>query len=258
MRLLFIGDIFGKPGRTLIKRELPRLRQELALDICLANCENAAQGSGITEDTLKELFSAGIDAFTGGNHLWDKKQGAEYLKTEYRIARPLNFPKDAFGQDIAYLRTPAGKRLAIISLCGQVFLDTPFPPLFTLEEKLKTLDTNLIFVDFHAEATGEKRALGFYFDGKVSAIIGTHTHIQTADEEILPQGTAYLSDVGMTGPHNSVIGVKKEIILQKMLTGMPIRFEPAEDGLQLNAVLIDIDEHTGKATSIQRVRNAYE
>jgi len=256
IRLLFWGDIFGRSGRDLIKENISALREEFQADFCIANCENMASGRGITERTVKELFDAGIDAFTSGNHLWDKKESLLYLKIEKRITKPLNYPEAAAGSPWCILEKENGKKLAIISVTGQVFMQPCNSPFTAIDNVLPKLleETKAILVDFHAEATGEKRTMAFYLDGKVSALVGTHTHIQTADEEILPQGTAYITDVGMNGPHDSIIGVKKNLILQKNRTGMPVRFEPATTGNQINAVFIELDEETGKAQKITRIR----
>ena len=258
MNILFIGDIFGSPGRSLMKKYLPELRKEFKIDFCIANGENTAHGKGITEKTATELFLCGIDCFTSGNHIWDKKESIEYLKREPRILKPLNYSEKAVGATL-YIANVGKSKLAVVNLIGQVYMnpvDSPFTALEKILPKIKK-ETNNIFVDFHAEATAEKRALGFYFDGQISAMIGTHTHVQTADEEILPNKTAYITDVGMTGPHDSCIGITKEIVIKKMKTSMPQRFEIAESGLQINAVVIKIDETTGNAVSIQRIRRKY-
>ena len=256
IKVLFFGDIFGRSGRTIVKAELFALKKEFKADFCIANCENIASGRGITEKTVKELFEAGIDAFTGGNHLWDKKEGIPYLNKEKRIAKPLNYPEAALGSPWYILEKNPTEKLAIICLTGQVFMQPCDSPFSVIDRYLPLIqkETKAILIDFHAEATGEKRTLGFYLDGKVSAVLGTHTHIQTADEEILPSGTAYISDVGMNGAHDSIIGVKKELILQKTRTGMPIRFEPATTGNQINAVMVEIDPESGKAREIIRIR----
>ncbi|HPR16871.1 MAG TPA: TIGR00282 family metallophosphoesterase [Candidatus Cloacimonadota bacterium] len=255
MKILFIGDIFGKPGRAIIKDCLTDLKREFATDAVIANGENVAQGRGITEKTATELFHAGIDAFTSGNHLWDQKNALEYIKTEQRIVKPLNYPAQSPGFSSFILDVANGK-LALLCLVGQAFMSPAGFPHEAIDKILPEIQSQTpnILVDFHAEATAEKRALGFYLDGKVSALLGTHTHIQTADEEILPGGTAYITDVGMTGPHDSVIGTEKKIILEKLLNGIPQRYDVAQNGWQLNAVFLELDEQTGKAISIQRIR----
>jgi len=256
MNILFVADVFGRPGRQVVKNRLPELKTELAIDVCIANCENSASGLGITEKTADELFNAGIDVLTGGNHLWDKKEVLDYLAIENRILKPANYPPKALGSQYFIKTLPNDQKLAIITLCGQAFMSPANSPLLVMEEMLPILkeQSDFIFVDFHAEATAEKRAFGLYFDGQISAVVGTHTHVQTADEEILPGGTAYITDAGMTGPHYSVIGMKKEIIFEKMITGMPFKYEVADRGKQLNAVFISVDEKTGKATKIERIR----
>jgi len=258
MNILFFGDIFGSPGRNLIKKYLPELRRKFKIDFCIANGENTAHGKGITEKTATELFNCGIDCFTSGNHIWDKKESIDYLKREPRILKPLNYHKDAIGATL-YIANVGKSKLAVVNLIGQVYMnpiDSPFIALDNILPEIKEVTDN-IFVDFHAEATAEKRALAFYFDGRISAMVGTHTHIQTADEEILPNNTAYITDVGMTGPHDSCIGIDKDIVIKKMITSMPQQFKPAEGGLQINAVVIEIDENTGNAVEIQRIMRKY-
>jgi len=260
MNVLFIGDIFGKPGRFVIRNYLADVIEELGIDVCIANGENVAGGRGITEKTAGQLFDGGIDVFTSGNHLWDKKDSLEYIASEKRILKPINYPPDALGAQYFIKTISPGNTLAIVSLIGQAFITTADSPLFSLKKLLPELHnhTNKILVDFHAEATAEKRALGLYFDGQISAFVGTHTHIQTADEEILPRGTGYITDVGMTGPHNSVIGIQKEIIFEKMETGMPQRYETAKHGLQLNAVFLKIDDLNGRTLEIKRLKREYD
>ncbi len=257
MRFLFFGDVFGKPGRRVVMNNLHKLRDEFRIDVSIMNCENLASGRGVTQKTASPLFDIGIDAFTSGNHLWDRKQSIDYLHSEPRIVKPLNFPCDAAGSS-HYIIDKGGIRICVLTLVGQAFMTGADLPFQSLSRALPGFqrESDMIVVDFHAESTAEKRALGLYFDGQIQAVLGTHTHIQTADEEILPNGTAYITDVGMTGPHDSVIGVKKEIILEKMRTGMPVLYEVAESGLQINAVVFEIDDSTGKAVSIQRVRRS--
>ncbi|MCF7858947.1 MAG: TIGR00282 family metallophosphoesterase [Candidatus Cloacimonetes bacterium] len=258
MNVLFIGDIFGSPGRKLITENLSVLKKEFAIDFCIANGENTAHGKGITEKTAGKLFRSGIDCFTSGNHIWDRKESIDFIENEVRILRPLNFSEKAVGAT-SYIANSGKTKICVINLVGQVYMspaDSPFTALEKLLPEIKKI-TNKIIVDFHAEATAEKRAFGFYFDGQVSAILGTHTHIQTADEEILPQQTAYITDVGMTGPHDSSIGMTKEIVIQKMITSMPQKFDIAENGLQINAVALEIDDKTGKAVKITRIKRKY-
>ncbi|MFA5499062.1 MAG: TIGR00282 family metallophosphoesterase [Candidatus Cloacimonadia bacterium] len=256
MNILFIADVFGNPGRQIVKRRVPQLREELKIDVCIANCENSAAGKGVTEKTADDLFNAGVDVLTSGNHLWDKKEVYDYLAIEKRITKPLNYPPKALGNPYFVKTLPSGKKMAIVTLIGQAFMSAAMSPFLVLDEMLPELkkEADFVFVDFHAEATAEKRAFGYYFDGRVQAVVGTHTHIQTADEEILPKGTAYITDAGMTGPHDSVIGIKKEIIFEKMITGMPCRYDVADGGKQFNGVFIEVDENTGKAVQIKRIK----
>lgn len=253
MKIIFFGDIYGKAGREVITKSMVDLREEFRADFIIANGENLASGRGITEKTARQIFAAGVDAFTSGNHLWDKKESLEYIKKEKKILKPINYPEKAVGNRF-YICEKGDAKLAIICVAGQAFMPPSNSPFDAMDTILAELDCTHTFVDMHAEATAEKRALGFYLDGRVSALVGTHTHIQTADEEILPKGTAYLTDVGMTGPHDSVIGVKKEIILEKITSGMPARYESSKKGLQINAVFIELDDETGLALKIERIK----
>lgn len=258
MNILFIGDIYGRPGRNLITSELFSLRNEFFIDMVIANGENLAHGKGITKRTGTEMFDAGIDVFTSGNHLWDKKESFNYLNEEKRILKPLNYSKNAPGNDFYIFTTSNGEKIGVMNFAGQAFMpptNSPFERFDEIYPKIKEY-TDLILVDFHAEATAEKRAFGFYLDGKVSAVFGTHTHIQTADEEILPNGTAYITDAGMTGSHDSVIGVKKGIILKKITEGIPVKYEMAEKGLQINGVIVEIIK--GKVEKVFRLKRHYE
>ncbi len=259
MNVLYLGDIVGKPGRNLVTEHLPNLRKEFDISVCIANGENVAQGRGITEKTAHELFLAGVDVFTSGNHLWDKKESLDFIASEPRIIKPLNFPEKAIGSKYFIFETAEQQKIAVLCLIGQVFMTPADSPYATFERILPEIAeiTNIIFIDFHAEATAEKRALGFYLEGKITALIGSHTHIQTADEEILPRGTAYITDAGMTGPHDSVIGTDKEIIMQKFTSGMPLRFDVASGGLQINGVVVIVDDNTGRATDIIRIKRNY-
>lgn len=256
MRILMIGDIVGRPGRKAVKETLMTIRQELKLDAIIANGENAAGGNGITADIGADLFEYGVDVLTMGNHVWDKREAVSYINKEIRIVRPANYPPGSPGRGAGIYHV-GGYTIGVINLSGRVYLSTLDCPFRLADELLQTVrnETQIIIVDFHAEATSEKVALGWYLDGRVSAVLGTHTHIQTADERILPQGTAYISDVGMTGPRNSVLGVKTELVLEKFTTQMPVRFEVADGPYQFNAVVIDIDEITGVATNIERIYN---
>ncbi|NTW04649.1 MAG: TIGR00282 family metallophosphoesterase [Peptococcaceae bacterium] len=257
MRLLMIGDIVGTPGIRAVKENLPALIKELFIDAVIANGENAAGGSGITREIARELFSYGVDVITMGNHVWSQKEILTYIDQEERIIRPANYPSGAPGKGIVVVKTKSGNNLGVINISGRVFmqeLDCPFKKADELVNLIKT-KAEVILVDFHAEATSEKIAMGWFLNGRVSAVCGTHTHVQTADERILSEGTAYITDVGMTGPRDSVIGVKKETVLEKFLTQMPKRFEVAAGLYQFNGALIDIDDETGFAKGIERIQN---
>lgn len=260
MNILFIGDIVGGPGREAVKQLLPELLRQHKLDFVIANAENAAGGSGITARVANELFDAGVCVLTSGDHIWKKREIFEIINEDKRILRPVNFPSGAPGAGARVFQTQAGIKVGVINLQGRVFmeaLDSPFKAALSAQEELSR-EAKVILVDVHAEATSEKVALGWYLDGKVSAVLGTHTHIQTADEKILPQGTAYITDVGMTGPYDSVIGRKIEDVLERFLTSVPVRFEVAQENIQLHGVVLEIDENTGKARSIVRVQRKLE
>ena len=255
MRILFIGDIVGKPGRELVRRGLSGLVDFHRIDLVIANAENAAAGFGITREIGDQLLEWGVDVMTSGNHIWDKKEALDYIGAESRLLRPANYPAGAPGKGSYLARTRDGRSVGVVNVMGRVFMlniDDPFAVVLREIEALKER-TRIIFVDFHAEATSEKIAMGWHLDGKVTALVGTHTHVQTADERILPRGTAYLTDVGMTGPHDSIIGVDIQAALGKFLTALPARFETATDNPRLNAVMIEADEQTGRATDIERL-----
>lgn len=258
VNILFIGDIVGRPGRQAVSRELHRLVDRYNVDVVIANGENASGGFGITAETARELFACGIHLFTSGNHIWDKKEALEYLKKEERIIRPANYPEGAPGKGSAVVVTPGGVKVAVLNLEGRVFMNSLDCPFKTADREIAALAavTNIILVDFHAEATSEKSSLGWYLDGRVSAFVGTHTHVQTADERILPAGTAYITDVGMSGAFDSVIGVRKDEPIYKFLTQLPAKFEVAKKDLRLNGVVLTIDDSSGKALSIERVNIA--
>ncbi|MEO8274682.1 MAG: TIGR00282 family metallophosphoesterase [Thermoanaerobaculia bacterium] len=254
MKLLFVGDVIGKPGRQALKRLLPRLVDERKADYVVVNVENMAGGFGVTPETLAELDDLPIHALTTGNHVWDKKEVLDMLEHEPRLLRPANYPDGNPGRGIHIGETASGVKVATINLEGQVFMkniDSPFRVadrlLASLEGKVK-----VIFVDMHAEATSEKQALGIYLDGRVSAVVGTHTHVPTADDRVLPQGTAYLTDAGMTGPYEGVIGFRADRVLQRFLLQAPAAFEVAKRDVRLAGVLVDIDEATGLARGIER------
>ncbi|MFH0917946.1 MAG: TIGR00282 family metallophosphoesterase [Candidatus Omnitrophota bacterium] len=256
MKILFIGDIVGAPGREAIKKLVGPLKQELGIDFVIANAENASGGSGITSRVATELFASEVDVLTSGDHIWKKAEIFELINQEERILRPLNFPSGAPGRGASVFMSKNGIKVGVININGRVFmeaLDCPFKAALKAAEELAA-ETKIIIVDIHAEATSEKIALGWYLDGKVSAIFGTHTHIQTADEKILPQGTAYITDVGMTGPYDSVIGRRVEDVLTRFLSSIPMRFQVAEGNIQLHGALVEIDEATGKARSILRIQ----
>ncbi|HQD75099.1 MAG TPA: TIGR00282 family metallophosphoesterase [Bacillota bacterium] len=260
MRLLMIGDIVGRPGRRAIKANLSELKREFDLDLIIANGENAAGGNGITKDVAQELFSAGVDVLTMGNHVWNIREAYEYINSEPRIIRPANYPPGTPGIGSSVFETRRKVKVAVINLAGRVFLqslDCPFRKVDEILPRVKKA-AQVVVVDFHAEATSEKIAMGWYLAGRVSAVVGTHTHVQTADERILPGGTAYITDLGMTGPLNSVLGVKKEIVIEKFKTQLPQRFEVASGPYQFNAVIIDIDEYSGEAYAIKRIQNYEE
>jgi len=266
VKLLFIGDIVGQPGRRAVAELLPKLREQHEVDFVIANGENSAGGSGITPKTAGEIFPAGVDVITSGDHLWDQKEVLELLANEKRFLRPLNYPPDVPGRgsgvfEVSYrsFSIPPPVKIAVLNAQGRTFmqpqLDNPFP-LVLEEVKSMREQTKIIFVDFHAEATSEKIAFARFLDGQVSAVVGTHTHVQTADEQIFPGGTAYLSDAGFTGSHESVLGREIEPVVKKFLTAMPQRFEVAKDRVLLQGVLIEINEATGQAVNIQRVSEA--
>jgi len=253
MRILFVGDIVGRPGRKTFLTQLPLLKKEFSkIDFVIVNGENAAAGKGLTEKIKDEFFDAGVDGITSGNHIWDRSDFYTVLDEETRIVRPANYPPGCPGIGVTVL-SKRGLKLGLINLQGRVFMPDTDCPFRKADEILEDFADVSTLIDFHAEATSEKKALGFYLDGRVSAFLGTHTHVQTADEEILPKGTAYISDVGMTGAHHSAIGMTLESVLPKFLTGLPSRFQVASDDLRLNAVLIDIDTETKKATHIERI-----
>ncbi|MFA5090281.1 MAG: TIGR00282 family metallophosphoesterase [Candidatus Omnitrophota bacterium] len=256
MKILFIGDIVGEPGREAVKRLVPALRREYGLDFVVANAENSSGGSGITLKVSQELFASEVDVLTSGDHIWKKREIFDFISQEERILRPLNFPVGAPGRGAALFKTKTGQNIGVINVNGRVFMEALECPFKTALASLQELskETKVIIVDIHAEATSEKIALGWYLDGKVSAVLGTHTHVQTADEKVMPLGCAYITDVGMTGPFDSVIGRNVEDVLARFLTSIPRRFEVAEGNIQLQGVIVEVDEATGRAGSIQRLQ----
>ncbi len=260
IKILFIGDIVGSPGRAAVKAIVPKLRQKEGIGAVIANAENSAGGSGITPRTARDLFQSGCDVLTSGDHVWRRPEVIEVLNKENNVLRPANFPKSTPGRGSVVFKTPEGVGVGVICLLGRVFIDAMVdPPFRVVQEEVKALkgQTPCIIVDMHAEATSEKIAMGWFLDGEVSAVLGTHTHIQTADEHILPKGTAYITDAGMTGPYDSVIGRKKEKIIETFLTGMPTRFELGTENIELHGVIVEIDEKTGKALAIKRVKECF-
>lgn len=257
MRLLMIGDVVGRRGRKAVQINVSDLKRVYALDMVIANGENAAGGNGITRETAQELFAAGVDVLTMGNHVWNKREALDYIGQERRIVRPANYPPGAPGVGVNIYKTEAKVNVAVINLAGRAFMQLADCPFRKADELIQHINgrAKVIVVDFHAEATSEKMALGWYLAGRVSAVCGTHTHVQTADERILPGGTAYLTDLGMSGPYDSIIGSNKEIIIQRFITQLPAKMEIASGLFQFNGALIEIDETTGEAISIERVQN---
>jgi metallophosphoesterase (TIGR00282 family) len=259
LKVLFIGDIVGKVGRSAVKSLLPSLLDKFKIDLVIANGENIAGGFGLTEALVSELFKAGIHVITTGNHVWDKKDFIAYLSKDNRVLRPLNYPPGVPGYGSIIINMPDNLKAAVLNISGRVFMsnmDCPFRAVKAELEYIKK-ETNIIMIDLHAEATSEKVAFGYFVDGQISALIGTHTHVQTADEKILPDGTAYITDVGMTGPSNSVIGIEVDQIINRFLTNMPAKFDTAHGEGILSAVVIEIKNDTGKATGIQRLQIKY-
>jgi metallophosphoesterase (TIGR00282 family) len=255
MRILFIGDIVGSPGRDILTKHLAEIVARERADLVIINGENSAAGFGITPKIAEELFALGPDVITGGNHSWDKKEIQEYIPNEPRLLRPANFPKSP-GRGLYVGTSRGGVRFAVLNLQGRVFMAPLDCPFRTADAELAKIppDVKVIFVDMHAEATSEKQAMGWYLDGRVSVVVGTHTHVATADERVLPNGTAFITDVGMTGPHESVIGMDRGAMVKRFLDSMPTKFEVAIGDVRINGILADVDETTGRARSIARVR----
>lgn len=255
MNILFIGDIFASPGRIIVARHLQEIISAEKIQLAIANAENSAGGFGITPQIAEDLFSQGLDVLTSGNHIWDKKEIFDYLPRTPRLLRPANYPADLPGNGLLVTKARNGVPVAIIDIQGRVHMPATDDPFRKADELLKSMDpaVKVRFVDFHAEVTSEKMAMGWYLDGRVSAVIGTHTHVPTADERILTGGTAYQTDVGMTGPYDSVIGSEKTLAIRRFLTAMPIRLDNAKSGAELHAVVITVDPETGRATAIRRL-----
>ena len=263
MKILFVGDVVGSPGRQIVREELAAVRAEHSADLVIVNCENAASGFGITPKLAEEMLAAGAEVLSGGNHIFDRKEILEYFATEPRLLRPANFAPDSPGRGVFAGKAKNGVPFALLNLQGRTFMAPNDCPFRTADRELERIASasvdsagppKIIIVDMHAEATSEKQAMGWYLDGRVTAVLGTHTHVATADERVLPMGTAYITDVGMTGPHDSVIGMDKRAMVRRFLDGMPTKFEVGEGDVRLNAVLIEADERTGRARSISRVR----
>jgi metallophosphoesterase (TIGR00282 family) len=253
MNILFVGDIFGSPGRRIVADHLQDIIEANEIDLTIANAENSAGGFGVTPAIAEELLGLGADVLTSGNHIWDKREIFDYLARQPRLLRPANYP-EAPGSGVVVYRAKNGVECAVINLQGRTYMPSTDCPFRKADQILAALDpaVKVKFVDFHAEVTSEKMAMGWYLDGRVSAMVGTHTHIPTADTRVLPGGTGYQTDCGMTGPYQSVIGVETGIIVQRFLTGLPVRMEAARQGAELHAVIVDVDEATGKARAIRR------
>ena len=253
MKILFVGDIFGAPGRRIVADHVEDIVKSNQIDLAIANAENAAGGFGITPAIAEDLFALGLDVLTSGNHVWDKRELYDYLNRQPRLLRPANYP-EAPGHGLVTVKARNGVECAVINLQGRTYMPSTDCPFRKADLLLSQIDpaVNVRFVDFHAEVTSEKMAMGWYLDGRVSAVVGTHTHVPTADTRILPGGTAYQTDCGMTGPFRSVIGVDTETILQRFLSGLPVRMEAAKHGVELHSVIVDVDEETGKARAVRR------
>jgi len=254
LRILFLGDVCAEPGRRAVEQELPGLRLELGVDFVVANGENAAAGYGITPKLAEPLYKAGVDCLTGGDHIYDRKEGWTFIASEHRLLRPLNYPAEAPGHGAGVFDCGV-TRVGVINLLGRVFLrplDCPFRRVLPVIEELHR-STPTIVVDMHAEATAEKQGMGWYLDGRVSAVVGTHTHVQTADERIMPNGTAYITDVGMCGAFESVLGMKADLSVRRMVEMVPVRLHPATGDVRLSGVVIDVDRATGRAEAIFRL-----
>jgi metallophosphoesterase (TIGR00282 family) len=262
LKILFLGDVFGKPGRQAVQRLVPRLIARDRVDLVVANAENSASGIGVTPDSADELLAAEVNLLTSGNHIWAKREILPYLeKPGCRLLRPANYPPGAPGRGRAIVETPDGRRLGVLNLEGRVFmkaLDDPFRAALEGIEALRAEGARAILVDMHCEATSEKNAMGWFLDGKVSAVLGTHTHVQTADARVLPGGTAFVTDVGMCGPWDSIIGVKKDLVIDRFLSARPVSFEPAKRDVWLQGAIVDVDDATGLARSIARVQERVE
>jgi metallophosphoesterase (TIGR00282 family) len=255
IRVLFIGDIVGEPGRKAIFRNLDRLKDELGLDLVIGNAENAAGGFGVTAEVARELFGLGIDVLTTGNHVWDKRETLDFIRDEKRLLRPANYPEGTPGSGSGVFATARGVRVGVVQVMGRVFMHPLDDPFRTAAREVAALkrETPIVIVDMHGEATSEKIAMGWHLDGSASAVLGTHTHVQTADERVLPGGTGYITDVGMTGPMDGVIGMKRDLVLSRFLTAVPKRLAVASGPALFAAVAVDLDPDTGRCSGISRV-----
>jgi metallophosphoesterase (TIGR00282 family) len=255
MRILFIGDIVGEPGRRIVRDRAADILVQQRIDLAIANCENAASGFGVTPRLVDELLATGIEVLSGGNHIWDRKEIFDYFPHQPRLLRPANFPDGSPGSGLFVGEARNGVGYAVLNLQGRTFMTPIDCPFRAADRELARIPpgVKVVLVDIHAEATSEKQAMGWYLDGRVSAVVGTHTHVPTGDAHVLPKGTAYITDVGMTGPHDSVIGMDKEGIVKRFLDGLPARFAVAEGDIQMNTVLLDVDPETGHALSIERL-----
>src|SRR5215210_5383410 len=256
MKVIIIGDVVGKPGRKVLCASLKKLKDQYEAEFIVANIENAAEGAGVIPRVGDEILNAGVDVMTSGNHIYDKKEVIQYIENQPRLLRPANYAPDAPGRGMWIGSTGSGTQVAVINIQGRVFMPLTDCPFRTADRLITEIGNraSVIIVDHHAEATSEKQAMGRYLDGRVSVVVGTHTHVQTADERILSGGTAYITDLGMTGPYDSIIGVQANLVITRFLRGMPTRFETATGDVQLCGVVVEIDERTGKAVSIERIQ----
>jgi metallophosphoesterase (TIGR00282 family) len=258
LRVLFIGDIIGRPGRRAVTDLLPGIKREYGIDFTVANCENSAGGFGVTKKIVEELTELGIDVLTSGNHIWDRRDVAQELDSFTNVLRPYNYPPGLPGRGWGVFEAAGGTKVVVLNLQGRVFMRPIDCPFRAAHELLKGIEDKIVIVDMHAEATSEKVAMGWHLDGRVSAVVGTHTHVQTCDDRVLPGGTAYVTDVGMTGPHDSVIGIEKEAIIKRFLTEVPNRFEVGKEDVRLSGLVISVAATTGKATEAKRIQRSLD
>lgn len=256
MRILIIGDVVGRPGRNAITEKLSNIQQEYGIEFTVANIENAASGAGVSQSIGDEILKTGVDVMTSGNHVFDRKDATPYIENERRLLRPLNYAPDSPGRGLWVGTSKSGTPVAVFNIQGRVFMPPTDCPFRAADKALEEIAgrANVIIVDHHAEASSEKLAMGRYLDGRVTVVVGTHTHVQTADEQVLAGGTAYITDLGMTGPHSGIIGVQSEIVLTRFVRGLPARFETATGDVKLNGVVVEVDERSGKALGITRLQ----